>query len=149
VPGNPAPRLGYLLKRAHLQFGELVSAALVPLGIDNREWAVLISLDERHPRSQAEIAGLVGVDRTTMVGLVDELQKKGLVERRPHDDDRRKNVVEITDEGRDVRQRAARTVDTVEAEFLAMLNTREAGRLIGALATVIEPFEPPDDGTRD
>jgi DNA-binding MarR family transcriptional regulator len=149
VPDKPGPRLGYLLKRAHLQFGELVSAALVPLGIDNREWAVLISLDERRPRSQAQIAGLVGVDRTTMVGLVDQLQKKGLVERRPDDDDRRKNVVEITDEGGDVRQRAARTVDTVETDFLAVLNAREIARLRGALGTVIEPFEPPSDGTPD
>jgi DNA-binding MarR family transcriptional regulator len=144
-----APRLGYLLKRAHLGFGELVSEALGPLGIDNREWAVLISLDERHPRSQAELATLVGVDRTTMVALVDSLQRKGLVERRPHADDRRKNVIEITPSGRDVRKRAARTVDAVERRFLAVLEEDEAARLRSALGSVIAPHEPPPEGEPD
>lgn len=143
------PRLGYLLKRAHLQFGELVSEALAPLDIDNREWAVLISLDERRPRSQAELAGLVGVDRTTMVALVDALQRKGLVQRRPHADDRRKNVIEITPSGRDVRKRAARTVDTIERRFLAVLDEREAVRLRSALAATIAPYEPSPEAEPD
>jgi DNA-binding MarR family transcriptional regulator len=143
------PRLGYLLKRAHLQFGQLVSEALSPLGIDNREWAVLISLDERRPRSQAELATLVGVDRTTMVALVDSLQRKGLIERRPHADDRRKNAIEITASGRDVRKRAARTVDTIERRFLAVLEEREAARLRAALTATIAPYEPSRDDEPD
>jgi DNA-binding MarR family transcriptional regulator len=143
------PRLGYLFKRIYLQFGELVSTALAPLGIDNREWAVLISLDEQRALSQAEVANLVGIDRTTMVALVDELQKKALVERRPHDADRRKNVVAITDAGRAVRKRAARAVDTVELRFLAGLGEPEAKRLKAALATLIAPYEPPREGRPD
>ncbi len=143
------PRLGYLFKRAHLQFGELVSDALAPLRIDNREWAVLISLDERRPHSQAELAALVGVDRTTMVALVDALQKRGLVERRPHQDDRRKNVIAITDSGRDLRKRAARTVDAVERRFLAVLDQGEATHLRGALAAMIAPYEPRREGRPD
>ncbi|HVX33438.1 MAG TPA: MarR family transcriptional regulator [Solirubrobacterales bacterium] len=140
-----APRLGYLLKRAHLGFGALVSEALDPLGIDNREWAVLISLDDRQPRSQAELATLIGIDRTTMVALLDSLQRKGLVDRRPHADDRRKNVIEITASGRDLRKRAARTVDAVERRFLAVLGEDEAARLRAALGAVIAPHEPPPD----
>jgi DNA-binding MarR family transcriptional regulator len=42
----------------------------------------------------------MGVDRTTMVTLIDDLETKGLVERRPDSKDRRKNVVVLTDAGR-------------------------------------------------
>jgi DNA-binding MarR family transcriptional regulator len=138
-------RLGYLFKRAHLQFGALVTAALSPLGIDNREWAVLICLDDRHPRSQAEIATLVGVDRTTMVALIDSLQKKNLVDRRPHPDDRRKNIIAITPTGHDLRKRAARTVDAVERRFLSVLDDDESPRLRAALSALIAPYEPPPE----
>ena len=73
-PGRPSPRLGYLLKQAQARFSEFASAALAPLGLSTREWATLISLDDRRPLSQREVALRAGIDRTTMVALVDELQ---------------------------------------------------------------------------
>ena len=48
--------------------------------------------------------------------LVDELERKGLVNRRPHEDDRRKNSVELTARGRELKRRAARIVDDCERE---------------------------------
>ncbi len=132
------PRLGYLLKRAHLQFVEIVGTALAPLGIDSREWGILISLDDHQPRSQVDIAQLMGIDRTTMVALVDELQEKGLVQRRPHSDDRRKNVVEITPAGRELRRRAARKVDDTERRYLAKLSEADARLLKSSLNSVID-----------
>lgn len=130
------PRLGYLLKVAHLRFVELTTAALAPLGIDSREWGALISVDDEHPMSQAELAERVGIDRTTMVAVVDGLQRKKLVRRAPHRDDRRKNVVELTATGRDVRRRAARQVDECERRFLAALSQPDARRLKKALRTL-------------
>jgi DNA-binding MarR family transcriptional regulator len=138
-PDDPAPRLGYLLKHAQLRFTGLVRTALAPLGIDTREWATLISLDDERPLSQTELATRVGVDRTTMVALVDALQAKGLVERRPDPDDRRKNAVKLTDEGRDVRQRAEGEVDRTERAFLTALTASDARRLKDALRAVIAP----------
>src|SRR4029453_10674317 len=82
-PESPvARRLGYLLKHANLRFAYLSGAALAPYGIDGRELAVLVSLDERDPLSQREAAQRLGIDRTTMVALVDRLEGKGLAERR-------------------------------------------------------------------
>jgi len=137
--GDTSPRLGYLLKVAQLQFTDRVRAALAALAIDNREWAALISLDDQRPRSQAEVAKRAGIDRTTMVTLIDELQDKGLVRRRPDRDDRRKNVVELTTAGRDVRERAARLVDDCERRFLASLGETDAQQLKTALQTLITP----------
>jgi len=52
------------------------------------------------PCSMGELAGTLGVDASYVTGLADSLQAKGLVERRPAADDRRRRVLEITDEGR-------------------------------------------------
>jgi DNA-binding MarR family transcriptional regulator len=130
-------RLGYLLKHAHLRFAHLTSAELEALGIGPREWAALNCLDERHGLSQREVAELLGVDRTTMVALVDELQARGWVKRNPQPDDRRKNVVGLTRRGRDVMRRGARLVDECERRFLATLSEADAEQLKDALAAVI------------
>src|SRR6266496_756716 len=71
---DPAPRLGYLLKHAHLSYAELAGSALAPHGVDGREVAVLSRLSGPDPLSQQEIARRLGIDRTTMVALVDALE---------------------------------------------------------------------------
>src|SRR6266704_7192861 len=83
-----AGRLGYLLKHAQLRLAELTSSAMAPFGISGRECAVLIVIDDRAPLSQQEVARRLAVDRTTMVALIDDLESKGLVQRRPDPDDR-------------------------------------------------------------
>src|SRR5690242_11885199 len=89
-------RLGYLLKHTQLRLTEQAGPALAPFGLDARELAVLAVLAAGRPLSQLEAAGRLGVDRTTMVALVDALEGKGLVERRRSEEDRRRNVVELT-----------------------------------------------------
>ncbi len=135
---NALPRLGHLLKQAYLQFTGLTSAALEPLGITAMEWAALLRFDEQAELSQAGLARLLGIDRTTMVALIDQLEEKGLVNRRPHRDDRRKNAVELTATGRDVKTRAAALVDGCERQLLAALTKSDAQQLKTALYAVIE-----------
>jgi DNA-binding MarR family transcriptional regulator len=142
-PGSPpqagtSHRLGYLLKHAQLRYTRLISAALEPLGIGPREWAALLCLDEQHGHSQKEVAELLGVDRTTMVALIDGLRANGWIERQPQPDDRRKNIVTLTRTGRDVVQRGGRLVDDCERRFLAALSAADAEHLKNALGAVIE-----------
>lgn len=130
--------MGHLLKQAYLQYTGLTSAALQPLGITAMEWAALLRFDEEPSLSQAGLARLLGIDRTTMVALIDQLEAKGLVKRRPHRDDRRKNAVELTADGRSVKKRAAQLVDGCERQFLAALPKSDAQQLKTALHAVIE-----------
>ena len=104
-------RLGYLLKHAQLRMAELTAKALTPYGIDGRELAVLLVLAGGEPASQQQAAQRLGIDRTTMVALLDALEGKGLVARHPHADDRRRNVVELTDAGQDALRRATEASD--------------------------------------
>lgn len=133
---DPAARLGYLLQHARTTYLRLASDALAPLGVTHSEWAAIIRFGDETTRSQAEVAQLLGVDRTSMVALIDQLERKGLVARRPDDADRRKNIVELTDAGRDLEQRAWVLVEDCERRLLAPLADRGA-ELRAALQTVI------------
>jgi DNA-binding MarR family transcriptional regulator len=132
-----AARLGYLLKHAQLRYFELQATALEPYGITGRQCAVLIAIDDQEPRSQQEVAERLGVDRTTMVGLIDELEAKSLVDRRPDPGDRRKNVVALTATGRETLTAALTATAAVERDFLAALSPADATtfrRLLAAVA---------------
>src|SRR6266567_4928642 len=77
TPEQPAAelsnRLGYLLKHANQRLTELTSAALEPFHLNGRELGVLVVLDAMGPTSQQDAARRLGVDRTTMVALIDAL----------------------------------------------------------------------------
>lgn len=129
-------RLAYLLKHALLALEELHEDHLAPWGITARELGVLIFLADSEPGSQQQAAQRLGVDRTTMVGLLDGLEGKGLVARRPDTADRRRNVVELTDAGRSTLAQATRGSDDAEAQLLADLSAADARRLRELLAQI-------------
>ncbi|GAA3199335.1 MarR family winged helix-turn-helix transcriptional regulator [Actinocorallia longicatena] len=126
-------RLGYLLKHAQLRLGALVEAATEPHGLGGRELAVLAVLAEGRPLSQLEAAERLGVDRTTMVALLDALEAKGVVERRRSPEDRRRNIVELTPGGRDRFHSAETARAAAEREFLAALTPAESTELLRLL----------------
>jgi len=128
-----AGRLGYLLKHAQQRLVQAAMPAMAPFGIDGRELAVLTVLAAGVPLSQQEAADQLRVDRTTMVALVDALEAKGLVERRRSTDDRRRNIVQLTQAGQDSLRGAATARDKVDREFLAPLGDALAREFIRAL----------------
>jgi DNA-binding MarR family transcriptional regulator len=135
-------RLGYLLKHAQSRLWELNAEALAPHGITGRELAVLLVLAGHEPASQQQAARRLGIDRTTMVAILDTLENKGLVARHPHVDDRRRNVVELTAVGRETLDRATEAGDEAERRFLAPLSGPAARQLRESLIAIVTA---PDD----
>ncbi|MET7487939.1 MarR family winged helix-turn-helix transcriptional regulator [Streptomyces sp. NPDC005538] len=136
----PAPlesRLGYLLKHAQARLARTSAEALAPYGVDGHQLAVLVVLSAGEPLSQVEAAGRLGVDRTTMVSLIDGLEDQGLVERRRSPRDRRKNIVELTPAGQDCLRRAERARRAAERRFLAPLDEETAMSLVRALRALV------------
>jgi DNA-binding MarR family transcriptional regulator len=129
--------LGYLLKHAHAQLEASTTRALEPLGLDPRALGVMRVLASREPTSQQHVAQLLSVDRTTMVALLDTLEGKGIISRRPQVDDRRRNLVELTATGREVFAKAQQAAKAAEREFLAPVDTRDADRLREALYVIV------------
>jgi DNA-binding MarR family transcriptional regulator len=83
----------------------------------------------------------MGIDRTTMVALIDDLQERGLVQRRQDPDDRRRNVVELTDAGQDITRQAARAGEQAERAFLNPLSASEAQQFKKTLRALL--YNPP------
>jgi DNA-binding MarR family transcriptional regulator len=140
--GHPDPlagRLGFLLKHAQQLLVQAAGPVMAPFGIDGRELAVLTVLGAGAPLSQQDASEHLGVDRTTMVALVDALEHKGLVERRRSPDDRRKNIVDLTAAGRKCLREAGRARDEVERDFLAPLGDQGAAEFVRALQMLIRP----------
>jgi DNA-binding MarR family transcriptional regulator len=142
VPDALASRLGYLLKHAQQRLVEAATPVMAPFGIDGRELAVLAVLAAHAPLSQQEAGEQLGVDRTTMVALIDALEAKGLVERHRSPQDRRKNSVVLTPVGQECLRGAGTARDEVERDFLAPLGDSLSRQFVRALQVLAsEPDE--------
>lgn len=130
-------RLGYLLKHAQQRLAEVTAPALAPFGISGRELAVLMSIDDLTPLSQQDVADRLGVDRTTMVTLIDGLEDKELVVRRPDAEDRRRNVVVLTGAGQATMAEAVEAASAAEQRFLSKLSAAEVASLKAALLRLL------------
>lgn len=138
---GPGPRLqarlGYLLKHAFLDLEDLHEQHLADCPVNARELSILLLLDDHEPESQQQVAGRLGVDRTTMVGLLDGLERKGLLGRQPDPMDRRRNVIALTDPGRQALRAATAASDEAERQLLADLSATEAEQLRALLTRIV------------
>lgn len=123
----------FLLVRAAQRASEALEHALSPLGLRVRHYRVLAALAEAGPRSQQALGGLLGIDRTTMVAIVDELERQGLAARHPDPADRRSHRVQLTARGRTTLVRATGAVARADEALLAGLEAAEQPRLHAAL----------------
>jgi MarR family transcriptional regulator, transcriptional regulator for hemolysin len=132
-----AGNLAWLLYRAHWALAAELTAALEPLGVSARGYHVLsAALSGEH--TQTELAEIVGLDKTTMVVTVDELERTGLAERRLAPDDRRARIIAVTAAGKRKVAEADKVKERVQAEVLGELSARQATALIDGLATLVK-----------
>jgi MarR family transcriptional regulator, transcriptional regulator for hemolysin len=116
--------LCWLLSRASHNLMTELTAALEEVGVSPRAHAVLsTALTGEH--TQTEIAKQVGLDKTTMVVTVDELEAAGLAERRPSSTDRRARVVAVTDAGKRSVTEADKVLNRVRDDVLSDVEPEE------------------------
>jgi DNA-binding MarR family transcriptional regulator len=101
-------------------------------------WAytVLLALDERPLRTQAALAESIGADKTRIIGVLDDLQRRGLIERTPDPGDRRVRVLSLTAEGRRVRDSAQAAIQRKEERLLGRLSAEDRQGFLRALQTL-------------
>lgn len=136
-PAELTDRIGYLLKHAELRFQEIQRRALTPLSLDGRLLAVLITADQAGPCQQLRLAEKLGVDRTTMVDLLDRLEASGFVRRRADPDDRRARLIHLTTPGRKALAAGIAASDEVEQRFLAALSDADQRTFRRALSRLV------------
>jgi DNA-binding MarR family transcriptional regulator len=116
----------------------IAEPALAPLDLSPKGFGALTILVQEGPMSQQRLGARQGVDRTTTVAVVDELERAGLVERRRDSRDRRAYSLQATPKGRRVLKRAAEATRRAEDEFLAPLPAADRRRLKELLRTLLE-----------
>jgi MarR family transcriptional regulator for hemolysin len=128
--------LGWLLSQAAHSLHTRLTAALEDVGISPRSYCVL-SKAMTGDYTQIELAHAVGLDKTTMVVTLDELEAAGLAKRLPSTEDRRARMVAVTNAGERTVARAEEVVDAVHAEVLAELPARERKAFVDALNRLV------------
>jgi len=148
LPGLPPPlarRLGAVLGWAAQSAQEVANRALEPLGLTVKHFGVMTFLrHETEPDrqggslSQQAIGERLRIDRTTMVSLIDDLERAGYVKRARNPDDRRAYVITLTAAGRRAQARAEEAVDTHALQFFGQLPEAERQELHRLLSRLIE-----------
>jgi DNA-binding MarR family transcriptional regulator len=124
-----ARHTGFLISRMGMVAQKRFAERLEELGLNPRLWGALNVLDHEGPITQHALGQCVGVDPSSMVATIDELEGQGLVERRRHPSDRRAHALHITSPGREVLTRGRALARRAQDELLAPLSTEERKQL--------------------
>jgi DNA-binding MarR family transcriptional regulator len=142
TPGDTSPfALGLLMRRAHDRAASALLEAIRPLGLELRHFAVLIALHANGSMSQSALVNAVGSDKASMVRVVDDLEKAGLVERRPVPGDRRVHAVEMTPKGLETFDAAHLPAQRIAERLVSHLQPGEAEQLRDLLDRFAYPPE--------
>jgi DNA-binding MarR family transcriptional regulator len=104
---------------------DMIAAELPVLethGLSMWGYSVLVALDRSAIRTQAALADAIGADKTRIIAILDELQDKGLIERVADPEDRRARLLEITKEGRRVKEATQAAIQRGEERWLGTLS---------------------------
>ena len=137
--GPLASLLGYNLRRAQVavfqNFTEVVGASELTPG----QFGVLVVIDANPGLSQTQLGNALGIDRSTVVAVIDRLESRGLVVRQSAPGDRRSHALHLSDSGRATLRRLTERVRAHEREIARHLSAEELAHLIELLGRVARP----------
>jgi DNA-binding MarR family transcriptional regulator len=132
-PAPPTPQLpkellansAFLLARLGFTFKMRAIEEVEAAGFSLYDYSVLAVLAEQPRETQATVADALRVDRSQLVGILDALEERGLVERRRDPNDRRRHLVSLTSEGKKQLGRLRTIIGRLEDDLLAPLDAGE------------------------
>jgi MarR family transcriptional regulator for hemolysin len=136
APPALAGNLCWLLSQASHSLMTEFTAAFEDLGVSPRGHSVLVAAMDAE-RTQTELARIVGLDKTTMVVTVDELEAAGLAERRPSAEDRRARVIAVTKAGERKVREAERIAERIDEDVLGTLPEDDREALLNSLKQLV------------
>ena len=136
-------RLGYVLKRAQHALRIRMDEALLPLALTTPQYSVLSAVELTPGISNAALARAAFVTAQTMQGIVANLERTGLLQRRADPGHGRIRRGELTARGREVLARAHQLVAAVESRMEASLSEKESATLATLLERCAENLSKP------
>jgi DNA-binding MarR family transcriptional regulator len=144
-PGPPRElrrSTSFLLKKMGFSLKERSLAAYESTGLTPYDHGVLALLDEEPRETQAMIADALGYDRSHLVGVLDDLEARGLIERRRDPTDRRRHLVSLTPDGRQAVAGLRVVASRVDDEFFEPLSVEERAQLTALLTRIAAHHDP-------
>lgn len=143
IHGSLTQHTGYLLSRmgsvAQKHFAERIGS----LGLTPRMWGALNVLDAEGEITQHALGKCVGVDPSSMVSTIDDLEERGLVERRRHPSDRRAHALHLTPRGRRTLKAGRELARGAQDELLGPLDAADRAKLHELLLRLAHSAENP------
>jgi MarR family transcriptional regulator, lower aerobic nicotinate degradation pathway regulator len=141
--GPPLPiRTAHLLSSLGRLQSRRFTDGLEPLGVRAKQFALLNHIALAEGTSQKEIGRRMGLDPSGLVATLDELQRRGLVERRPHETDRRRYALHLTKEGRKKLAEGRAVAQDAAGRLLAPLSHDEISHLHDLLERLAAEDQP-------
>ncbi|HEV7720474.1 MAG TPA: MarR family winged helix-turn-helix transcriptional regulator [Iamia sp.] len=142
APDRLRTQASWLINQVALPANRLVGEGLAAAGLRRHHYALLATLDEVGPASQADLSRRTSIDRSDMVATVNELVELGYVERAPDPTDRRRNVVSLTAAGRRRLRQLDDLLAEVQSQLLEPLSPSERTQLTGLLTRLADHHAP-------
>lgn len=117
--------INYLLTVSQHEVFQVFSEGLEPFGITPGQYGVLRCIWEGGPTTPKEIARILRLENSTVSGVLDRMEKKGLIRRITDENDRRSVRVETTQEGAGMRDDVLQVIDELNDKVLGGLSAEE------------------------
>jgi DNA-binding MarR family transcriptional regulator len=130
--------IGYNIRRAQVTVFQDFAHSLKQVDITPGQFGVLTLIDENSGLNQSRLGEGLGVDRSTVVAVIDRLQERGLVVRMPAPGDRRSYALELSPQGRALLKQAKSLVAEHEKRIGGALTTAEAKTLKSLLGKLTD-----------
>jgi len=130
-------RPGFLMRRCQQETGWIFEESCSELGLTARQYDFLFALSEAQETDQDQLARLLGLDRSNTGHVIRILLRKGLVERHIKPQDKRKRLVSLTTEGRNIFKQAKPAADAAKDYLLDLLDDGEKETFMAMLRKIV------------
>jgi DNA-binding MarR family transcriptional regulator len=128
----------WLISRVYSYSHRLIAEGFGAAGVRGYHYRLLAALEEFGPASQAALGRRASIDRSDVVAAVNELADRGLVQRSPDPDDRRRNIITITSAGTEQLRKLHPVLADIQEKLLAPLSRTDRAQLIALLTRLVE-----------
>lgn len=144
---GPLPELiGYVLRRAQIVVFQDFFKTFEAFDIRPAQFSVLTVIERNPGLTQSRVAAALGIKRTNFVGLLNELEKRGLAERRPATKDKRSYALYLTADGMALMRKLKPVLKAHETRMIARVGEEGRDRLVALLHEIAGGKADPPNG---